>query len=131
MASSLSLTSLGSQTPKAHAGRDCTTCRYNEAPQEDARPKPMVGICIPTVIATSGIDLLPHMSGIYISTEMLRVFGKAAEYLPSCSMHASASHCQHHAACMPLQAIVRRMQLDQAQIRLKLYHADWLMHNMF
>ena len=130
MAGSLSLSSLGAQTPKAHAGRDCSTCRYNEAPQEDARLRPMVSICILTVIATSGIDLLPRMPGICISTKILCEFGKAAEYLPSCSMHASGPHCQHHAARMLLQLLVSSMQLDRGQICLKLYHSDWLMHNM-
>jgi len=91
----------------------------------------MVGTCILTVIATSGIDLLPRMQGICISTKILCEFGKAAEYLPSCSMHASAPHCQHHAACMLPQLLVSSMQLDQGQIHLKLYHADWLMHNTF
>ena len=123
MAGSVSLSSLDARTPKGHTGRDCSTCRYNEAPQEDARPRPMVRICILTFIATSGIDLLLRMPGICISTKTLCELGKAAEYLPSCSMHTSAPHCQHHAACMLLQLLVSSMQLDQGQIHLKLYHA--------
>lgn len=100
MTGSLSLSNSGAQTPKAHAGGDCSTCRYNEAPQEDARPRPMVGICVLAVIATSGIDSLPRMSGICMSTKILCEVGKAEEYLPSCSMHTCAPHCQHYAACM-------------------------------